>query len=178
MQCSSNKELNFLFYCIEFDNLLKEISMTNTKKSNWAKKIIIALIALSLVLGAAYWFIFNDKFADTTERKAAYTISADAFIKEFESNDSVANKKYADKIVAVSGRVSELEAADSTINVKFSNSLTGSYIIFDFQAQHANEAKSLKVGDSITIKGSCSGSIYSKLLKTQFISFKRAALEK
>jgi hypothetical protein len=153
------------------------IKMAENKKTSWVKKIVIAIIALSLVLGAAYWYIFNDKFADTTERKAEFTVSADSFIQEFESNDSVANKKYADKIVAVSGRVSELEAADSTINVKFSNSLTGSYIIFDFQAQHAAEAKSLKIGDSITVKGSCSGSIYSKLLKTQFISFKRAALE-
>ena len=142
------------------------------------KKIIISILVLVVIGAIAYWYIFNDKFSDTTERKATFTVSALSFIKEFEQNDSATNKKYSDQIVAVSGRVSELEAADTTINVKMSDTTTGSYVIFDFQSQHAAEAKQLHIGDSVTIKGSCSGSVYSKILKAHFISFKRSAIVK
>ena len=142
------------------------------------KKIIISALVLAVIGAIAYWYIFNDKFSDTTEREAAFKVSALSFINEFVQNDTATSKKYADKIVEVSGRVSELEAADTTINVKMTDTLTGSYVIFDFQSQHAAEAKQLHIGDSVTIKGSCSGSVYSKILKAHFISFKRSALVK
>ena len=87
-------------------------------------------------------------------------------------------KKYTDKIVTVTGRVSAVEAADTTVNIKFTDSTTGSYAIFAFQEQHLNEAKTVKPGDSISIKGSCSGGIYSMILGYHSISFKRCALTK
>ena len=148
------------------------------KRSSWLKKSLLVILALLLSAAAVYWYYATEKFADTTKRKAAYTVSAIPFIKEFEQNDSLANKKYADKIITVNGTVSEVEAADTTVNIKFIDASTGSYAIFSFQEQHANEAKTIKVGDSISIKGSCSGGIHSDILGTEFITFKRCALNK
>jgi hypothetical protein len=113
-----------------------------------------------------------------TKQDAAYTVNAMDFIKEFQVSDSLANKKYAEKIITVRGRVSETEAADSTINIKMIDTLTDAYIIFAFQQQHLNEAKQLKEGDSVSIKGSCSGGIYSDIQETEFITFKRSAVIK
>jgi hypothetical protein len=154
--------------------------MEATKKNSrsWGKKILIAFVALFLIGGAGFWYIMNEEYADTSNVKAAYTVNAMELIQEFQQGDSAANKKYAEQIVTVNGRISEIEAADTTANIKFTDTLTGSYVIFDFQAQHANDAKSLQVGDSVSLKGSCSGSIYSQLRKAHMISFKRAALNK
>ena len=150
---------------------------TSRKKGwSWTKRILIVLAALLLLGGAMFWYLMNQKFGDTAEAKPAFTVNAMDLIGEFQQNDSLANKKYSEQIVAVNGRIAEIETADTTANIKFTDTITGSYLIFDFQAQHATAARNLKVGDSVSSKGSCSGSIYSQLRKAHMISFKRAAI--
>jgi hypothetical protein len=56
------------------------------------------------------------------------------------------------------------------------DSSSGSYLIFAFQKQHLDEARLLKPPDIVTIKGSCSDGIYSQILGTYFVSFKRSTL--
>jgi hypothetical protein len=148
------------------------------KKRVWLKRILIIGSILFIVGVAAVWYIFTKKFEDTTKQEAAYTLNAMDIIKEFQASDSMANIKYAEKIITINGRVSETEAADTTINIKMIDTLTDAYIIFAFQEQHLNEAKLLKEGDSVTIKGSCSGGIYSEIQEAEFISFKRCAVIK
>jgi hypothetical protein len=148
------------------------------KKKSWLKRIWVSLLALVIIVAGVYWYIATEKFADTKERKPAFIVNALDFIHEFQENDSVANAKYADQIITVNGRVSEIEAADTTLNIKFIDTTTGSYAIFALQQQHLAEAKTVKKGDSISVKGSCSGSIYSEILDATAINFKRATLIK
>lgn len=154
------------------------IMATKGKMNPWLKRLMIGGLLLLLAGGGAVWYIFNEKFTDTSERKTAFTVNAIDLIHEFQQSDSLANKKYAEKIITVNGRISELEAADTTINVKMIDTLTDAYIIFAFQQQHLKEAKQLKEGDSVSIKGSCSGGTYSEILETEFITFKRCAVNK
>jgi tRNA_anti-like len=147
-------------------------------KRTWLKKLFIIGTILFVASGIAVWFIFTQKFEDTTKQEAAYTLNAMDFIKEFQASDSLSNKKYAEKIITINGRVSETEAADTTINIKMMDTLTDAYIIFAFQQQDLKAAKQLKEGDSVSIKGSCSGGTYSEILETQFITFKRCAVIK
>lgn len=151
---------------------------TNKKRKSWQKRALYLGLLLFIGGAIAVWYIFTVKFTDTSKENAAFTINAIDLIKEFQLNDSLANKKYAEKIITVNGRVSELENADTTINIKMVDSLTSAYIIFAFQQQHLKEAKQLKEGDSVSIKGSCSGGTYSKILETEFISFKRCTVNK
>lgn len=149
-----------------------------SKKTSWFKRILLIGTFLLVLGGIAIWYIFTEKFTDTSKETAAYTVNAMDLIHEFQSNDSLANKKYAEKIMTVNGRVSETESADTTINIKMVDTLTDAYIIFAFQQQHLKEAKQLKEGDSISIKGSCSGGTYSKILETEFVTFKRCTVNK
>jgi hypothetical protein len=148
------------------------------KRSPWKKRILLSLLVLAVMAGGIYWYVATEEFSDTKDRKPAYTVSALDFIGEFQKNDSAANVKYAEKIVTVNGRVSAIEAADTTLNIKFIDAMTGSYAIFAFQQQYQAEAKTVKVGDSISIKGSCSGGIYSEILDATAITFKRSTLNK
>jgi hypothetical protein len=134
--------------------------------------LLIAFVAGALIV----WYVFNEKFEDTSKEKADFSIAASDLLKEFQTNDSLANKKYTEKIIAVTGIVSEIEAADTTANVKFSDSTTGNYIIFAFQQQDLAEAKKLQKGQTVSIKGSCSGGVYSEILGINYISFKRSAI--
>lgn len=145
----------------------------------WMPKLIWILIGPAISFGAYTWIktsLEHATFDNTGNAKTDYTVNALELINEFVSNDSSSNKKYTDKILLVRGRVSELEAADSSINVKFTDSLSGSYAIFDFQPGDVAKAKKLNVGDSIAIKASCSGGIFSRLRQATVVSFKRATL--
>lgn len=148
------------------------------KKKPWLKRILIAFLVIVVILAGVYWYYATEKFSDTKDRKADYTLSAVDFMSEFKKDLKAANEKYTDKIVELNGRVSQVEAADTTLNIKIIDPSNPSYIIFAFQQQHVAEAKTVKPGDSISIKGSCSGAIYSEILDSTSISFKRSALAK
>jgi hypothetical protein len=152
--------------------------MLTTKINKRYKKWMIALFVLVLAAGAVLWYLFTEKFADTNELKADYTVNAIDFIKEFRTDIQLANKKYTEKIVIVNGIVSEVETADTIANIKIADSATGAYIIFAFQQQHLAEARQMKAGDKVSIKGSCSGGNYSGILETENINFKRCAVNK
>ena len=145
------------------------------------KKIIWILAGPVLVF---FSFIFMEKyimgetFSDTADVNADYTVTASKLIYEFSANDSVANKKYREKILNVTGAASEVEVrSDSAVNIKFADT-TGSYIIFSLEKTQFEKVKNIKAGDSVSLKGSCSGSVYSDILSTTVISFKRSTLNK
>ncbi len=152
---------------------------TKTKKRRWKKPLFIGGFIAVIAVAVIYWIVATEKFSDTSSRKAAYTVNALDLIHEFRQNDTVANKKYSDKIITVNGTVSDLEAPDSTtVNVKMTDTTTGDFIIFAFQEQHLDEGKTLKIGDHVSIKGSCSGGSLDGILQTIKIDFKRSALNK
>lgn len=147
------------------------------KRNPWRKRILVTVLVLAVAFAGIYWYIATEKFADTKDRKAAYTVNAMDFIGEFQKDDSAANKKYRGKIIVVKGRVSQLEAPDTTtVNIKFIDTATGAYAIFAFQDIHLTEAKTIKEGDSVSIKGACSGVAYSEVLETKYIPFQRCVL--
>ena len=121
-------------------------------------------------------FIMSETFTTTEKVKADYNVDAFALIKEFMSNDTVTNKKYREKMLAVNGIASAVEIkADSTSIIKFADS-TGSYVIFSFEKKQFDKVKQIKEGDTVSLKGVCSGSIFSEILGMTVISFKRAIL--
>lgn len=142
------------------------------------KKILFGGLILLIVGAVSIWYIFSLKFTDTSEQKSDYVVNAVDFIHEFEKSDSLANLKYSEKIITVNGTVSEVEAADTTLNIKMTDSISGSYIIFGFQKANLEEPKRVKVGDKLSIKGSCSGGAFSEILEVEYITFKRSVISK
>lgn len=152
--------------------------MLKTKRSSKYKKWLWAGFLLLLAGGAGIWYVFTEKFSDTLDVKADFTVNAMDFIQEFRQDMTAANKKYSEKIVVVNGRVSEIDAVDTTANIKMVDTTSGAYIIFAFQRQHLDEARQMKEGDSVSIKGSCSNGVFSSILETEYIAFKRCAVNK
>ena len=152
--------------------------MLTTKINKQYKKWLIALFVLLLAGGAVIYWLFTLKYDDTKDVNADFTVDAINFIKEFRQDMTGANKKYSEKIIVVNGTVSAIEAADTTVNIKMIDTTNGAYIIFAFQQQHLNEAKHLKEGKQVSIKGSCSNGAFSNILETEYITFKRCTMNK
>jgi hypothetical protein len=147
----------------------------------WSKKIIWLLIGpLAVYIGFTFakGYLESEEHADTSTTTSDYTVNATDLLKEFQASDSAANTKYREKILEVNGTISTLENPnDSTANIKFSDS-TGSYAIFTFEGRSVPEVKKLKAGDNVSVKGSCSGGMFSEILGIESITFKRCAINK
>lgn len=140
--------------------------------------LAVTIFGFSMVSKQAEKKIFDEKFDSTENVKADYTITATGLLKEFMANDSAANKKYNEKVLEINGMVSAIDlAADSTSTIRFEDS-TGSYAIFSMEKDQIDKMKNIKAGDTVTVKGICSGSIFSDILGTTSISFKRSILNK
>lgn len=160
-----------------FAAILLILTAYNVKNQSWK--------ALWLLLGPVLAFAsfkFGEKYVmgethqQTENVKTDFKISANALIAEFLSNDTAANKKYVEKVLEVDGIVSAAEMLpDSSGTIKFEDS-TGSYAIFSFDRDAWNAARSVQPGSRVVVKGICSGSIFSEILGTTSISFKRSTL--
>ena len=153
-----------------------EASTQTKHKRSWLKWLLILASIGIVTIAITIWYIFTVTFSDTAGLKPDYDKKAMDLISEFQQNDSSANHKYAEKIITVRGIVSAIESADTTINIKMTDTTSGAYIIFAFQQQHLAEAKKIKEGDSIAVKGSCSGGAYSEILEIEYITFKRSTI--
>src|SRR6187431_598533 len=106
-------------------------SPKNKKVLRWS---LITAGAILLIGAAVYFYYATLEHEDTASLKADYSVEALPFIKEFEKDYKAANKKYAEKIIAVKGIVTETEQpVDTTMNIKMTDTITGSYLIFAFQ---------------------------------------------
>jgi hypothetical protein len=148
---------------------------------DWLVKIV-GLIAGPAIAWAGFAatsnYLENEKFEDTANSSSAYTVNAMDLVREFQTNDSAANAKYRDKIITVNGNISSMELPnDSTVNIKFTDT-TGSYAIFPFEGEKANDVKKLKEGEMVSVKGECSGGVLSEILGIHSITFKRSTLNK
>jgi len=150
---------------------------------SWPQRIVLKIVLIILPIVIAYGAFtqirdsqMNESVDKTKDLKADYVLTADALIKEFLASDSIANAKYINKIVEVSGSISEMNTTDSTATLNFADS-TGSYTIFDFEKEQIPSVKKLVVGNKVTVKALCSGGIFSDLLGSETISFKHAILK-
>jgi hypothetical protein len=153
--------------------------LKNPKNKKTLKWLLIAGGSLLLIGFVVYFYFATLSHDDTASLKADYTVEAIRFIKEFEKDYKTANKKYAEKIIAVKGIVTETEQpVDTTMNIKMADPTTGSYLIFAFQNKDIAKAKKLKQGDKVIIKGSFGDGIYSEIKEAYFINFQRSTVEK
>lgn len=172
---------NYNFEIGFYITLLAAAGIILASTGSWLVKII-ALVAGPAITFFGFMatesYLKNEKFDDTANSSSAYTVNALDLVREFQTNDSVANAKYREKIITVNGNISALELPnDSTVNIKFTDT-TGSYAIFPLTGQAATTAKTLKEGEKVSVKGECSGGVLSEILGIHSITFKRCTLNK
>ncbi|MDP4263045.1 MAG: hypothetical protein Q8941_10995 [Bacteroidota bacterium] len=126
------------------------------KKFVWP---VILLIIVTIVFGA--WkgcTEYNRRNKDLGTVKADVKISAVDLIHDYETNDSASNRKYLGKVVEVTGYVKDVKKDDTgnyTIVLGDSSGLSSVRCAVD--TTHQQDAASLAVGSSATIRGNCTG---------------------
>ena len=121
------------------------------------KRIVLFIIILGII-GAIARYMFNKPPRDISASKEDFVLSATDFYKEYAADETVANHKYLEKVIAVEGSVVEIELENSkepTVALKTSDpEIT---VRCGFKKELLNDVKKIKAGDKVKIKGKCDG---------------------
>jgi hypothetical protein len=112
--------------------------------------VIIAAVAVGTFLFYHYWFMPHRNVKD----EKSILVTAQAIIDAYSSDEKKANALYLDKAIQVSGEVSGVtknEAGKTVVSLKTSDPMGG------VRCTLKEGAGNLTVGDSVSIKGICTG---------------------
>jgi len=107
-------------------------------------------------------YMFNKPKRDISNTKPEYTVTAEQLLTEFTKNEQAANSKYLSesggKVIQVSGLIAEIEQkGDTTLTISLKGLSDSQRINCSMEKTGIPEAKSLKAGDKVSIKGECTG---------------------
>lgn len=117
-------------------------------------RLIIILIVIFSIAGSAYawFFIWNKPKQDVKDAKAI-PVQATAIFTEYNTNEKTANSKYIDKIVEVTGEVSNVSKNSEGKTVVL---LKTDDLMFGVNCTMEEDAN-INTGDKVSIKGICTG---------------------
>lgn len=141
---------------------------------NKKKRIIrVTLLSLLLVVAAAAVYIYkeyNRTHKDTRNLAPDYTVSANEIIREYESDERQSNRKYWDKILKIIGTVKAITLDEKGVaDLLLGDTASASSVRCSIDSLHSEELVSLKKGDSVAVKGICTGFNADELLGSDVI---------
>jgi hypothetical protein len=117
------------------------------------KAILISLLFVAL-LGSAYaWFFVWNKPQQNIKQASAISINATDLFNAYFLNEAEANKTYVNKVVAVTGEVSNVGTNNEGKTVVL---LKSDDLMFGVNCT-LEVAAPIKNGETITLKGLCTG---------------------
>ena len=136
-------------------------------------KKLLLFIAVIVILGGGFaFYLYNKPVASIDSIDAALTISADELFSQFENNETEANSKYLGKIIEVHGKVKDFSIGDSgDLNLVLASGNEMFGINCGLAKGQDVRYKNYQVGDSIKIKGECTG-ILSDVVLTRCVIVK------
>jgi len=127
------------------------------KRAKKYRFFLVAGIFIAVMVGLYGYGEYNRSLPDTHYMKPAFRLEASTFIKQFETDESRANAKYADKTISVHGVAHTIQTTDTTATVFLNDGYSGTSVVCQFGRESNEEIKDLKKGALVTIKGICSG---------------------
>jgi len=129
-------------------------------------KRFLIFILLAAILGAGFGFYeYNRPHKGMDQMSTDFKINAKQLFLEFENNEAAANKKYLDKVIEVSGTITNItedENGGRSITLESENIIFG--VIGELDPSEKHSKITLQKGKEITMKGICSGMLSDVIL--------------
>jgi hypothetical protein len=131
------------------------------------KKLLVLLLLLAVVAGSIGYYFFNKKVDSLENTEAHFSLTADELFNAFEQNEVEAQKKYVDKVLLVSGLVSNVKLQDSlsTVVLAAENAMIGGV-----NCSFSIQPKGVSKGETVSIKGRCQGFLMDVVLNNCVIA--------
>ena len=118
---------------------------------------VAVFVALTIAVGGYFAYkAWNKEHANAAEIESL-KVDAGKLLRAFQTNENDANKTYLSRVLEVEGDVSEI-GADSAHKIMLSvpdEMMEG--IVVSLDKRYAENAKNIKTGMRIKVKGFCSG---------------------
>lgn len=119
------------------------------------KKVLLLLLLLG-VIGAGFgYYMYNKPVASLEKKKPEVEVTAGMLLAAYQKDENAANETYLGKVVQVSGKVASITNEAGQIKIQLETPNPMSSIICELE--NGVETETLKPGDEVAIKGSCTG---------------------
>ena len=122
-------------------------------------KIIIAIALIAAIAFSVYYYIFiySSQNHRQVQSETAIAITSDSLVAKYQADEKLANSLYLNKAVVVTGNLLSIDKnqeGKTTLVIGRSDSFSNVSITMS-----SNLPIAQKVGESITIKGLCTGAL-------------------
>jgi hypothetical protein len=131
------------------------------------RKIILRLITVIFITVFALYTgvrMYNKPHINVAETAPANSLLSKNLVTEFENNETKANSKYLEKIVKVTGEISELGTSNGTGTIVLKSENSTSNVMCYLTAEENKKWLTLKQGENIAVKGICTGYLMDVVL--------------
>lgn len=130
------------------------------------KKWILIGLTIAALAGAYVWFfMWNKPHHTAADGEAFANLTSQALYLEFKADEKATFAKYKDKIIQVSGELSEIKQdASGDTELVLNTEDPMAHVIVTLKK--GDQASNAKAGTTIEIKGICNGFMYEELLET------------
>lgn len=140
------------------------------KRRKFIRFILLPLLVIAAMAAFYIYKEYNRTHKDTAKLKPDFSVPATTLVKEFETNEQEANKKYWDKVIRVEGTVKELLKDDrGFFSITLGDTSSMSSVRCSIDSLHTQGTGSVRRGDNIAVKGICSGFNADELLGSDVI---------
>jgi hypothetical protein len=128
------------------------------------KKLIIAILIIGLIGVFVAYKMYNKPHINVADSKSDITLTADKIINDFSSDESKANTLYLDKIIEISGEISELNVVKQKGIITLKTKDDFGSVLCHLSDEGTKKMSSLKERQTIYVKGICTGYLLDVIL--------------
>jgi hypothetical protein len=128
------------------------------------KFLMLGILMVAAIMAIYAYREYNRGLPDTHHLEPAFKLDEAEFVRQFEADESKANTRFADKTISVQGIVGAVHVTDSSTSIYLNDGSSMASVMCQFEKKNIGEAKNLKRGDHVTIKGICSGYLMDVIL--------------
>ena len=129
-------------------------------------KVFYKTLLILTVLGVGLaFFNYHRPPKNLAKIKSDFTMDANNLFSDFEKDELLANDKYLDKVIEVSGTVKEVTIENDkiiSISLESEDGMFGIICQLDEHTQHPRTH--FKEGEKVTLKGICTGMLMDVVL--------------
>lgn len=119
-------------------------------------KKLLYLIGVVVIISIGFGVVmYYEPVKSIKKHKSAYQITSENLVNEYESDEALANEKYQNKIVEVSGIVDNINKVEEEITIRLNANNIMSSVLCEMEPEY--DISSINKGDRIIIKGVCTG---------------------
>lgn len=122
------------------------------------KKILIALLVVIAASAGVGYYLWNKPHVNLTNAKSDVVVDAKTLLEEYQRDEAASNEKYFDKVIAVSGNVSEVMNDEGTVKIGLETGDPNGFMVrCELSATAPHARTGFTIGEPVQFKGTCSG---------------------